>query len=38
MKKVFKNAAWAIRHPIFAWCWFRHGLPYSSVQEGKSHD
>jgi hypothetical protein len=31
MKNTLKNIAWAIRHPLNALCWIRHGQPYSAV-------
>jgi hypothetical protein len=31
MKYIIKTVGWAIRHPQYAWAWYRHGKPYSAV-------
>src|ERR1019366_10334251 len=31
MKTIIKNIAWAIRHPRYAACWIRRGLPDSAI-------
>jgi hypothetical protein len=32
MKMLNKTIAWIIRHPVYAWCQYRYGEPYSTVK------
>src|ERR1019366_5441730 len=32
MKQIIKTIVWSIQHPVYAWTWFRHRLPYSTVK------
>lgn len=31
-----RTVAWAVRHPVYAYCWLRYSRPYSAVFENTS--